>query len=132
MKQQQPSVLKDLFPQAHNANYSDPKNAGGMYNSPSTDQSYINMVQSHTLLQTKANSYEMDAPQKYKQTAETSTPLSIDKPVDTMPKIPKGVFKNTFHNPNVRAASNYSVIEDLAQNPCVMLALELLHICPYL
>ena len=47
-----------------------------------------------------------------------------------MPKIPKGVFKKTLHNPNARAASNYSVVEDLAQNTCAMSALEVLQSCP--
>ena len=47
-----------------------------------------------------------------------------------MLKIPKGVFKNTLHNPNARAASNYSVVEDLAQTPCAMSALEVLQSCP--
>src|SRR5882757_9400909 len=47
-----------------------------------------------------------------------------------MPKIPKGVFKKTLHNPNARAASNYSVVEDLAQTSCAMSALEVLQSCP--
>ena len=47
-----------------------------------------------------------------------------------MPKIPKGVFKKNLHNPNARAASNYSVIKDLAQTPCAMSALEVLWSCP--
>ena len=43
-----------------------------------------------------------------------------------MPKIPKGVFKKTLHNPNARAAANYSVVEDLAHTPSVMSTLEVL------
>ena len=46
-----------------------------------------------------------------------------------MPKIPKGVFKKTLHNPNARDASNYSIVEDLAQTPCAMSALEVLQSC---
>ena len=61
---------------------------------------------------------------------ETSNPLIIEKPAETMPKIPKGVFKKTLHNPNARVASNYSVVEDLAQTPCAMLGLEVLQSCP--
>ena len=45
---------------------------------------------------------------------ENSNPLTIEKPVEPMPKIPKGVFKKTLHNPNARAAANYFVVEDLA------------------
>ena len=47
-----------------------------------------------------------------------------------MPKIPKGVFKKAFYNPNSRAASNYSVVEDLAQTPCAMSTLEVLQSYP--
>ena len=47
-----------------------------------------------------------------------------------MPKIPKGVFKKTLHNPNARDASNYSVVEYLAQTPCAMSALEVLQSWP--
>ena len=57
---------------------------------------------------------------------ETSNPLTIEKPAEIMPKIPKGVFKKTLHNPNARAEANYSVVEDLAQTRCEMLALEVL------
>ena len=47
-----------------------------------------------------------------------------------MPKIPKVVFKKTLHNPNARTASNYSMVEDLAQTPCAMSTLEVLQSCP--
>ena len=47
-----------------------------------------------------------------------------------MLKILKGVFKKTFQNPNARDALNYLVVEDLAQNPCAMSALEVLQSCP--
>jgi hypothetical protein len=44
--------------------------------------------------------------------------------------IPKGAFKKASHNPNARAAQNYSVVEDLSQTPCAMSALEVLQSCP--
>ena len=71
----------------------------------------------------------MEAPKKGKSIGETSNPPMIEKPVETMPKIPKGVFKKTLHNPNDRAAANYSVVEYLSQTPCVMSALEVLQSC---
>jgi hypothetical protein len=49
---------------------------------------------------------------------------------ETMTHIPKGAFKNTYHNPNVRDAQNYSVVEDLAQTPCAMFTLEVLQSFP--
>ena len=72
----------------------------------------------------------MEAPKKGKSIGETSNPLTIEKPSKPMPKIPKGVFKKTLHNPNSRDASNYSVVEYLAQTPCAMSALEVLQSCP--
>ena len=54
----------------------------------------------------------MEAPVKGKSIGETSNPLTIEKSVETMPKIPKGVFKKALHNPNTRVTGNYSVVED--------------------
>ena len=51
------------------------------------------MVQSHALLQIRAKNYELESSQKDKQVVETPIPLSIEKSVDPMPKILKGVFK---------------------------------------
>ena len=73
--------------------------------------------------------YETEASEKGKSIGEISNPLMIEKPVEPMPKILKGVFKKTLHNPNARATGNYSVVEDLAQTPCAMLALEVLQSC---
>ena len=84
------------------------------------------MVRSLPLLQTRNKNYEKETPKKGKAIGETSNPLTIEKPVETIPNIPKGVFKKTLHNPNARAASNYSLVEYLAQNPCAMSALEVL------
>ena len=88
------------------------------------------MVRSQTLLQTRNKNYEIEASEKGKLIGDTSNPLMIEKPAEPMPKIPKGVFKKTLHNPNVRAATNYSVVEYLAHTPCVMSALEVLQSCP--
>jgi hypothetical protein len=47
-----------------------------------------------------------------------------------MTRIPKGAFKRASHNPNARAAQNYSMVEHLSQTPCVMSTLEVLQSCP--
>ena len=47
-----------------------------------------------------------------------------------MLKIPKDVFKKTINIPNVRDTSNYSVFEDVAQNPYAMSPIEVLQSCP--
>ena len=88
------------------------------------------MVRSQNLLQNRNKNYETNALEKGKSIGETSNPLTIEKPAKPMPKIPKGVFKKTLHNPNDRAAANYSVVEYLAQTSCAMLALEVLQSCP--
>jgi hypothetical protein len=43
---------------------------------------------------------------------------------------PKGVVQKSAFNPHARAAQNYSIVEDLAQAPSVMAALEVLQSCP--
>ena len=88
------------------------------------------MVRSQTLLQTRNKNYEKETSEKGKSIGETSNPLTIEKPVETILKIPKGVFNKTLHNPNARAAAKYSVVKDLAQTPCALLALEVLQSCP--
>jgi len=39
---------------------------------------------------------------------------------------PKGVLRKSSYNPNARAAQHYSIVEDLAQAPLAMSALEVL------
>ena len=60
-----------------------------------------------------------------------SGPLQIEKPYfDSILRPPKStIWKSTF-NPNSRAAQNYNIVEDLAQAPCAMSALEVLQHCP--
>ena len=118
--------MKDPFPQGQNT-ASASNTVGGTQTAP--DPNYINMVRSSTLLQTRNKNYEKESPKKGKVVGEPSNPLTIEKPAEIMPKIPKGVFKKTLHNPN-RATSNYLVVEDLAQTPCAMSALEVLQSCP--
>ena len=111
LKGQQSAILKDRFPQGQN--FASASNAaGGIPNAPGPN--YINMVQCQTLLQTRNKNYEKETSEKGKSIREISNPLTIEKLTEIMPKIPKGVFKKTLHNPNARAASNYSVVEYLA------------------
>jgi hypothetical protein len=56
-------------------------------------------------------------------------PLQIEN-LEPPPRILKGVLKRSTHNPNARASQNYSIVEDLGQTPCAMLALEVLQTCP--
>ena len=72
------------------------------------------MVWSNTLLQTRYKKYEYESLHKDTQPVEASAPLSIEKILEPMPNILNGVFKKTYHNPNVRAAPNYLVVEELS------------------
>jgi hypothetical protein len=65
---------------------------------------------------TRTHDYRMEkTSQKGKEVENPSLPLQIEKTLgETMTHIPKGVFKKDSHNPNARAAQNYSVLEDLS------------------
>jgi hypothetical protein len=49
---------------------------------------------------------------------------------EIMTRIVKWAFKKDYNYLNTRASQNYSVLEDLAQNPCAMYALEVLKSFP--
>jgi hypothetical protein len=58
-------------------------------------------------------------------------PLHLERPsLDTVLRPPKGVVKKSAFNPHAHAAQNYSIVEDLAQAPSTMSALEVLQSCP--
>ena len=64
-----------------------------------------------------------------KEPSPPKSPLWIENPMDkpeVTPRIPKGFLKHSGKNPNSRAAQNYSIVEDLRQNPYAMSALEVL------
>jgi hypothetical protein len=90
------------------------------------------MVRGDGLIMTRAHDYSKpSASEKGKEVELPSLPLQIENTLgETMTRIPKGAFKKACHNPNARAAQNYSVVEDLAQTPCAMSALEVLQSCP--
>ena len=92
----------------------------------------INMMSVENVV-THSKDYGTSQPDLGKEPSPLEIPLRIEKPNDkpeVPPHIPKGVLKHSGHNPNSRAAQNYSIIEDLGQNPCAMSALEVLHTCP--
>jgi hypothetical protein len=60
-----------------------------------------------------------------------SGPLHIEKPnFDSILRPPKSTIRKSTFNPNSRAAQNYNIVEDLAQAPCAMSALEVLQHFP--
>jgi hypothetical protein len=99
-------------------------------NNPSSANVYI--VRGDAFISTRTNDYSKpSASEKGKEDDLPYLPLQIEKTLgETMTHIPKGAFKKASHNPNARAAQNYSVVEDLSQTACVMSALEVLQSCP--
>jgi hypothetical protein len=79
-------------------------------------------------LQTKAHNYGI--PKSIEKGKEASNPLphlQIEKTMgETMTRVPKVVFIKDSHNPNVRVVQNYSVMEDLKQNPYAISSPEVL------
>ena len=61
---------------------------------------------------------------------QSNDPLTFEKPIFEAPSPPsKGTLQHT-HNMNARASQHYNIVEDLAQAPCTMSALEVLQSFP--
>ena len=65
-------------------------------------------------------------------TPPTNSPLHLERPsLDTVLRPPsKGVAQKSSFNPHACVAQNYSIVEDLAQAPSTMSALEVLQSHP--
>jgi hypothetical protein len=129
-------VLTNPFQHGKNLTQASASGEGGSHENfpPPNNSSTANvyMVKSDAFITTRAHDYSKpSAPEKGKEAEIPSLPLQIEKTLgETMMRIPKGAFKRASHNPNARAAQNYSVVEDLSQTPCAMSALEVLQSCP--
>jgi hypothetical protein len=134
--QQQPVVLTNPFPHGKNLTQSSLNADGGSQGPPPSSSnpstSNVYMLKGDAYIATRAHDYGMpNTAEKGKEAENPSVPLQIEKTMgETMTCIPKGAFKKASHNPNVRAAQNYSVVEDLSQTPCMMSALEVLQSYP--
>jgi hypothetical protein len=57
--------------------------------------------------------------------------LQIEKPLfESILHPPKSTIQKSTFNPNSLVAQNYNIVEDLAQAPCAMSALEFIQQCP--
>jgi hypothetical protein len=134
--QQQQAVLTNPFQHGQNLSQASASTEKGSYDNcpPQNASSSANvyMMKSDAFIATRAHDYsKSSASDKGKEAEIPSLPLQIEKTLgETMTRIPKGAFKRASHNPNARAAQNYSVVEDLSQTPCAMSALEVLQSCP--
>jgi hypothetical protein len=92
----------------------------------------VYMMKGDAYISTRAHDYRMpSSSEKSKEAEIPPLPLQIEKTLGkTMTHVPKGAFKKASHNPNARAAQNYSVVEDLSQTPCAMSTLEVLQSFP--
>jgi hypothetical protein len=88
----------------------------------------VYMIKGDSFISTRAHEYSKPrTSKKGKEVELPSLPLQIEKNLGKiMTRIPKGTFKKDSHNPNTRAAQNYSVVEDLSRTPCAMPTLEVL------
>jgi hypothetical protein len=90
------------------------------------------MMEADVSIQTQAKKYETpgNEPTGKEPMGKSANPLQIERPMsDLILRPPKASIKQATHNPNARAAQNYSVVEDLAQAPCAMFILEVLQSC---
>ena len=63
--------------------------------------------------------------------SQTHQPLHIEKSLnDTILRITKGVLKKSMYNSNAHTTQNYSIVEDMSQDPCVMSTLNVLKSFP--
>ena len=95
-------------------------------------------------LTTRGKTYDLVPNMKTSENAKGKNPVDensftpppngffhIEKPIsDTILRPPKNTIRKAVFNPNARAAQNYNIVEDLAQAPCAMYALEVLQNCP--
>jgi hypothetical protein len=134
--QHQQAVLTNPFQHGQNLTQASASTEKGSHENCSSQNASssanVYMMKSDAFITTRAHDYSKTSTSEKGKEAETpSLPLQIEKTLgETMTRIPKGAFKRASHNPNARAAQNYSVVEDLSQTPCAMSALEVLQSCP--
>ena len=106
-------------------NHTDPTQGAG----PSHTDPTIYMMEAGVSIQTRAKKYETpgNEPTCNELMGTSTNPLQIERLVSDLVLRPsKSSIKQATHNPNAKAAQNYSVVEDLAQAPCAMFVLEVL------
>jgi hypothetical protein len=142
----QPTMLTQPFPQQQSM-VSQTPSLGGSSSHPSHDEAstsaHIYLFNGIDLT-TRSMTYDTPVkPDKGKVTNGTlpdpspssvsppSGPLQIEKPAfDSILHPPKSTIHKSTFNPSSHAAQNYNIVEDLAQAPCAMSALEVLQHCP--
>jgi hypothetical protein len=135
MTQQQPAMLTNPFHHGKNLTQASTSVKGGSQGPSTSLNSHasvnVYMMKGDAFISTREHDYsKLSTSEKGKEVELPSLPLQIEKTLgETMTCIPKGTFKKDSHNPNARAAQNYSVVEDFSQILCVMSTLEVLQSC---
>ena len=84
-------------------------------------------MSAHADIATISHDYGESTSSKDKDSPCNSDPLHIQRHVvESIPQTMKRSTKCMAINPNAKATQNYSIVEDLAQIPCVMSVLEVL------
>jgi hypothetical protein len=109
----------------------------GQYHNPNNpaEQTILLTSEEEILLQTRNRQYPPTAESTPTPTEANPTPtgplLVIPHPSAKPPlRIPRIPLRRNVHNPQARAAHNYSLVDDLAQSPAAMSVLEVLQTCP--
>jgi hypothetical protein len=109
----------------------------GQYHNPNNpaERTILLTSEEEILFQTHNRQYPptAESPPTSPKTNPTPTgpPLVIPRPSTESPlHIPRIPLHRNVHNPQARAAHNYSLVDDLAQSPAAMLVLEVLQTCP--
>jgi hypothetical protein len=135
-----PAVLSQPFPSQQQASlviHDQPSTSTSSYVLMCTGDSTKNNIalttraKDYTPSKEKVDDLPPDLVQPPPPNPPTNGPLHLERPsLDTVLRPPKGVVKKSAFNPHARAAQNYSIVEDLAQAPSTMSALEVLQSCP--
>jgi len=131
-----PTILKEPFP-------SQQTQLVDQQHSSTSSSSQVFMMQgsSRISIATRTKDYQTSKKQMVKKEVtdipSTSTlssfgPLHIEHPNNefVIRPPPKGVLQKSSYNLNARVAQHYNIVEDLAQAPLAMSALEVLQTCP--
>jgi hypothetical protein len=139
--QQPPAVLQNPIP--HQGVINTQKDAQhpppqmGQYHNPNNpaERTILLTSEQEILLQTRNRQYppttESTPTSTEANPTPTGPPLVIPRPSAEPPlRIPRIPLRRNVHNPQARAAHNYSLVDDLAQSPAAMSVLEVLQTFP--
>jgi hypothetical protein len=139
VQQPPPAVLQNPIPHQGVVNTQQdaqrPPPQAGQYHNPNNpaERTILLTSEEEILLQTRNRQYPAESTSTSPETNPTpaAPPLVIPRPSAEPPlRIPRIPLRRNVHNPQARAAHNYSLVDDLAQSPAAMSVLEVLQTCP--